>query len=170
MRVASIDLSAPATLKARAVSDNSETSDTVLTDTDTGVTVTGSIASSITLAVTPKETTAAQKALILTQLGAAGELITKSFDINLLDAIGKEVQPDGHVKVTIPIPDGWDASRTLIYYVNDSVATDMKGVVSADGKYITFVTEPIICRVYLYRYLYRLSVFYYIGNKICYDI
>lgn len=44
--------------------------------------------------------------------------------------------------LSIPIPEGWDSSAIVVYYVDAATGemTDMKGTVSADGKYMVFET------------------------------
>lgn len=55
---------------------------------------------------------------------------------------GKKESVDGSRTVTVPIPEGWNAENTAVYYVDPDAGTvvDMRGTVSADGKSISFVT------------------------------
>lgn len=52
--------------------------------------------------------------VISTQLDASKNIV---FDIKLT-VDGEETQPNGTVKVKIPLPDGYDPSRSFVYYVN----------------------------------------------------
>lgn len=72
--------------------------------------------------------------------------VEKSFvlDIYFADAVtGDEVEVSGRRTVTIPIPEGWDAKKTVVLYVDPESerVVNMNGVVSADGKTISFVTD-----------------------------
>lgn len=55
---------------------------------------------------------------------------------------GEKESIDGSRTVTVPIPEGWNAENTAVYYVDPDAGTvvDMRGTVSADGKSISFVT------------------------------
>lgn len=55
---------------------------------------------------------------------------------------GEKESIDDSRTVTVPIPEGWDAENTAVYYVDPETdtAVDMHGTVSADGKSISFVT------------------------------
>ena len=62
-----------------------------------------------------------------------------AFDISL-KSNNKEIQPNGNVKISIPIPDGFDTSKLVVYRVSDNgEKTEYK--VSLDGKYATFETD-----------------------------
>ncbi len=52
-----------------------------------------------------------------------------AYDITLVDDQGNEVQPTGKVKVTIPVPDGFDGSRCTVYHVKGD------GVERVDAEY-----------------------------------
>lgn len=142
--VVGVDLTAPATLKVRTT-DHAE----VPSDTETGITVTGpgdqlNNFSELKL-VAESEDISSQKDVILAAIGAEDALL-KAYEIHLEKVGGSNdgeiVQPEGNVTVTIPIPEGWDASRTAVFYVaDDGTVTDMKGTVSADGKTISFETN-----------------------------
>ncbi|GHU64361.1 hypothetical protein AGMMS49983_09900 [Clostridia bacterium] len=68
--------------------------------------------------------------------------IVKSFvlyDITLTGPNGDTVQPNGKVKVSIPLPPGMDAAAILIYRINaDGSKTLMEG--SAEGGFVVFTT------------------------------
>ena len=49
--------------------------------------------------------------------------------------------PKGEMTVTIPVPEGWDASRTQVYTVNEYGFNGPLGSVSQDGKSISFKTK-----------------------------
>lgn len=55
---------------------------------------------------------------------------------------GEVVKTEALMKVTIAIPEGWDAEKTEVYYYDSKTneVTNMKGVVSEDGTTITFTT------------------------------
>ena len=63
-------------------------------------------------------------------------------DIYFENQDGEEVAVNANMTVTVPIPEGWDTTRVAVYYVNSETGevTDMNGVVSEDGKTISFVT------------------------------
>ena len=63
------------------------------------------------------------------------------FDMFLEDGDGVVYNPeDCEMTVTIPIPEGWDASTLKVYYVDSAsnVMQDMKATVNPDGKTISF--------------------------------
>ena len=65
----------------------------------------------------------------------------KIFSISLL-LNGTEVQPNGKVKVSIPIPTGYNKENLIVYYVDTTGATTKHNVtVSADGNYAIFETD-----------------------------
>ena len=65
----------------------------------------------------------------------------KVFNITLL-LNGAEVQPNGSVKVSLPIPSGYDKSKLIVYYVDSTGATTKKSVtISEDGNYAVFETD-----------------------------
>lgn len=63
----------------------------------------------------------------------------KVYDINLLKD-GEKVQPNGQVKISIPIPSDYDKSRLEIYRIDDN-GTKTKYDVTVDGEYATFETD-----------------------------
>lgn len=65
----------------------------------------------------------------------------KVFNITLL-LDGAEVQPNGSVKVSLPIPSGYDKSKLIVYYVDSTGTTTKKNVtISDDGNYAVFETD-----------------------------
>ncbi len=64
------------------------------------------------------------------------------YDVTLKNlTTGAEVQPDGQIKVTLKVPDGWEAA---VYRAEeDGSVTDMKATMSADGKTVSFVTDHL---------------------------
>lgn len=68
---------------------------------------------------------------------AAGKFV--AFDISLENGGGK-IQPDGRVRVSIPIPDGYDRDRLTVYYIaEDGAKAEMPSAVA--GNTITFETD-----------------------------
>ena len=66
------------------------------------------------------------------------------FDIRLVNtATGENAQPNGTLTIRIPLPEDWDASKTLVYYVNGSAMTAVTTALSEDGKYITFTVDHL---------------------------
>ena len=62
-----------------------------------------------------------------------------TYDINLLSN-GTKVQPNGKVKISIPVPTGFDTSKLVVYRVADNGdKTEYK--VAVEGKYATFETD-----------------------------
>ena len=61
------------------------------------------------------------------------------YDISLVKNSVK-VQPNGNVKVSIPLPDGYDASKIVVYRVADDATKTKLDVTVKDG-YITFETD-----------------------------
>ena len=54
----------------------------------------------------------------------------KVFDIHFEDANGNAVQPNGKVTISLPIPEGYDASKVVLYRINDDgTKTLVKGSV-----------------------------------------
>ncbi len=66
----------------------------------------------------------------------------KVFDINLLKD-GSKVQPSGKIKLTIPIPEGFDKTRLVIYRVDESKKIEYQGeIVTIDNKeFVQFETD-----------------------------
>ena len=64
-------------------------------------------------------------------------------DIYFEDANGERSQVNATMTVTVPILEGWDPANVSVYYVNPDTGemTDMKALVSADGKTATFTTD-----------------------------
>ena len=63
------------------------------------------------------------------------------YSLTLTDKDGKPVSVKSSMTVKVPVPEGWEAGKTLVFYVDgDGKATDMKAVPSEDGKSVTFST------------------------------
>lgn len=62
-----------------------------------------------------------------------------AYDINLLKD-GTKIQPNGKVKVSIPIPEGYDKTRLEIYRVEEN-KQPIKYDVKVEGNYATFETD-----------------------------
>lgn len=122
--------------------------DTVFTDKDTGVSVVvlGSekIDAELKLVVSLPDESAETNVGTILVAKVDGE-VEKAYvlDIHFIDEDGDRVSVDAIRTVTIPIPEGWDAGNTAVYYVDaeSGSATNMNGVVSDDGKSITFTTN-----------------------------
>ncbi len=68
---------------------------------------------------------------------------TVVYEIYLTDSEGTKYQPaeGDEVRITLAVPDGWDAADTMVYHVaDDGTLTDMKAVASEDGKTVSFTT------------------------------
>ena len=63
----------------------------------------------------------------------------KSFDISL-EADGEKVQPKGYVTIKLPIPEGFNADSTVVYYVDDS-GNKTKLESTTENGYIVFETD-----------------------------
>ncbi|MDE7157085.1 MAG: NEAT domain-containing protein, partial [Lachnospiraceae bacterium] len=62
------------------------------------------------------------------------------YEIHFEDAGCQEVQPNGTVKVSFPIPAGYDSAKTVLYRINeDGSKTLIKGEV--EGNYYTVITK-----------------------------
>ena len=114
--------------------------DNTLTDTDSGIEVEypsdkSDYYEDVTLVV---ETVGDDSEASIVVSGKFGDFII--YDINLVDADGVAVQPDGTVKVRIPVPEDWNAADIAVYHVSeDGIMTKLDTTVS-DG-YITFETD-----------------------------
>lgn len=131
-----VTLNKPSTL-------NVSTTDQVKIGTENGITVSvnvsdGSQYENVSLVVDQLNDKNQDVVFITNKLGEDYDV--KAFDIHLEDKDGVEVRPDGTFKVTMPIPDGWDASKVSVYHVANGKMDDMKGLVSEDGKTISFTT------------------------------
>lgn len=63
-------------------------------------------------------------------------------DITLKNYKGDNVQPNGDITLTIPVPNGWDVEKTSVIYVSeDGVRTTIPVTVSDDKTHLTFVTN-----------------------------
>ena len=62
------------------------------------------------------------------------------YEISLTKS-GEAFAPVSSLTVNVPVPEGWDASKTAVYYVAaGSQPVDMNASASANGKYVTFTT------------------------------
>ena len=82
--------------------------------------------------------------------GAAGDGFSPveavAFEIHFVDASGEEAAaPElegGEMRVTLPVPEGWDAARVRVYHMVDGAAPeDMNAVPAPDGAAVTFLTS-----------------------------
>lgn len=132
-----VKLNKPATLVIKTTNE-------VVLGTENDVTVSVPVGeegkyTDVDLVVTPLEETNEDVVLVMEELGEDCDVV--AYDIHLENQNGVEVQPDGTVKVTMPIPEGWDETRTFVYHVVDGKLVDMHGVVSEDGQTISFTTN-----------------------------
>ena len=66
---------------------------------------------------------------------------TKVFQFRLTDN-GVQVQPDGSVTVSLPVPQEWKDKNLRVYRVaEDGTVTDMGAQLSADGEHIRFQSD-----------------------------
>jgi LPXTG-motif cell wall-anchored protein len=112
-----------------------------VTDDATGVKVhadKGVFEEGVKLVVTPI-TSGADYNLAASALQEVGKKF-KLYEIHFDDANGSEVQPNGTVTVSYPIPEGYDAENVALYRINDDGSkTLIKGTV--DGNYYTVITK-----------------------------
>ena len=112
-----------------------------LTDKATGIHVTadaGVLPEGVKLVVTPiKEGTDYDKAKANTFIVGNDFVL---YDIHFEGADGNEVEPNGSVTVSIPIPDGWDTSKLGLYHFNDDGSVSPIIGTAKDGMY-TFRTN-----------------------------
>lgn len=112
-----------------------------VTDGDTGISLdaeSGILPADTTLQI---EKTAGDKyAVVSKALNDKAEKF-EAFDIYLLSK-GNEVQPDGKVKITMPVPSGYYTERLAVYNISDDGnLTEMKFTLSADDKTVSFETD-----------------------------
>ena len=62
------------------------------------------------------------------------------FDISM-SVDGTTVQPNGNIKVKIPVPKGYNADKCVIYYINTENNTVEKLPTSFEGGYLAFETD-----------------------------
>ncbi|MBR0427414.1 MAG: hypothetical protein IJK18_04370 [Clostridia bacterium] len=115
---------------------------TAVTDTDADT----KIKLDTTSAVVPKGTTLEAKEV---KDGATYNTVVKAvenevdkfvlYDIYLMNNNAK-IQPNGKVKVSIPVPDGYDTSKIVVYRVEENGTKTKLDVTVKDG-YITFETD-----------------------------
>ena len=112
-----------------------------ITDSATGVKVhadKGVFEEGVKLVVTPI-ISGAEYDLAASALDEVGKKF-KLYEIHFEDANGNEVQPNGTVTVSYPIPAGYDAANVVLYRINeDGSKTLIKGAV--DGNYFTVITK-----------------------------
>lgn len=113
------------------------TTTTTKEDTTTGIKVVGNFASKVVLE--SKKVT--EQKTIDTVKKAFPETTYQwtVYDINLLRD-GAKIQPNGKVKVSIPIPKGYDKTKLEIYRVEENGKT-IKYDVKVEGNYATFETD-----------------------------
>lgn len=58
------------------------------------------------------------------------------YEIHFVDASGKEVQPNGTVEVSYPIPDGYDAGKVALYRINDDGSKTLISGKAENGYYV----------------------------------
>lgn len=114
--------------------------DIKLNDTTTGIkieTTTNVISSNVVLT----STTVTDQNVLNTVKGALKEISTKYmvYDINLLENNVK-VQPNGKIKVSIPIPSDYNKEKLEVYRIEDN-GNRIKYDVKVDGDYATFETD-----------------------------
>ena len=63
----------------------------------------------------------------------------KAFDISLV-ADGEKVQPEGYVTVRLPLPEGFNAETTVVYYIDDS-GNKTKLDSTTENGYVIFETN-----------------------------
>lgn len=112
-----------------------------ITDAATGVKVhadKGVFEKGVKLVVTPI-TSGADYDNAFAALSEVGKKF-KLYEIHFEDSDGNEVQPNGTVTVSYPIPTGYDAANVVLYRINDDgTKTLIKGTV--DGNYYTVITK-----------------------------
>lgn len=109
-------------------------------DTTTGIkieTTTNVVSSNVVLT----STTVTDQNVLNTVKGALKEISTKYmvYDINLLENNVK-VQPNGKLKVSIPIPSDYNKEKLEVYRIEDN-GNRIKYDVKVDGDYATFETD-----------------------------
>ena len=62
-----------------------------------------------------------------------------AYDIKLLSQ-GVEIQPNGNVKISLPIPENFDTSKLIVYRINED-GTKVKYNVTVEGEYAVFETD-----------------------------
>lgn len=94
--------------------------------------------------VTEECDVSAQKAFIMKELNA-DDVNVEAYDIYMKSKYetNKVVSLEEEITVTLPIPEGWDAKATAVYYIDtqNNKIINMNGVVSADGQTISFKTD-----------------------------
>ena len=65
----------------------------------------------------------------------------EAFDISLLSG-EKEIQPEGTVKITMPVPSGYDTDNLAVYHISDDgELTEIDFTLSSDQKSVSFETD-----------------------------
>ncbi len=75
--------------------------------------------------------------------GALGKEYEKfvPYSLTLTDKDGKPLPLKSKVTVSVPVPEGWDAKDTLVFFIDgDGKPQAVAATASEDGKYITFET------------------------------
>lgn len=60
----------------------------------------------------------------------------KLYEIHFIDTSGNEVQPNGTVEVSYPIPSGYDASKVALYRINDDGSKTLISGRAENGYYV----------------------------------
>lgn len=119
-----------------------ETKTEVVTDTDTATNIkldtTADIVPSGTKIVVEKVTTGASYNVVVTALGNAVSKF-ELYDISLKNN-NATIQPNGKVKVSIPVPSGYDTSKIIVFYVADNGTKTKYDTTVKDG-YVIFETD-----------------------------
>ena len=106
--------------------DNTDSSSNLLEDKTTGIELTGTFAEGVQLKVTADDVSSGDTRIV--------------YDITLLDADNRIVQPDGKVTVKIPVPEKWIAEKLYVYRAEaDGTYTDMNAVL--ENGCMVFVTN-----------------------------
>ena len=135
--IAQLRLNAPATLHIRSATQVVKTS-------ASGATLTAPAEHAqwfygLELSVEPVSDSADEN-LIVSTVGEDHQVAL--YDIHLAGPDDVLSPVDVPMTITLPIPEGWDAAATSVYFVDSKTdtVTDLKGTVSEDGKTISFTT------------------------------
>lgn len=127
----------------KSTSDNTGNTGTTETkpitkeDKTTGIKIEGNISANITIS----SNKVTDQAIINKVADALKNISNKyvTYDISLLEN-GTKVQPNGKIKVSIPIPSGYDTSKLVVYRVTESgEKIEYKPIIS--GNYATIETD-----------------------------
>ncbi|MGN1168480.1 MAG: InlB B-repeat-containing protein [Acutalibacteraceae bacterium] len=113
--------------------------DETLTDSSTGISVTvpdGTFDGKVSLKI--EEVISGSSFNIVQKIDSA--INSKVFSIETY-VDGVKTQPDGYVTVKIPIPDGYNASKCKIYYVNTDTQSAQEVAMTVEDGYFVFSTN-----------------------------